>query len=84
MITCRHATPWISKTLDAKLPWFKRILLSFHRGQCKSCRRFGEQLVLLEKSFVQFTESNKVPARKMSPECRTRISNYLSTNRPND
>lgn len=82
MISCRRATKWMLHALDKELPWFRRVLLSSHRFQCRSCRRFGQQIVVIERSFAEFADSNLIQVKEMSQECRTRISDFLRSHGP--
>jgi hypothetical protein len=77
MITCRRATRWMLDALDRKLPWFRRIMLGLHRCQCRSCHRFGQQIVVIEQSFAEFADSDPAQVQELSLDCRRRIDEYL-------
>lgn len=79
MISCRRATRWMLEALDRKLPWFRRFMLGLHRCQCRSCHRFGHQIVVIERSFAEFVDADPAQTKNMSVESRVRIGEYLRT-----
>lgn len=44
MLTCKHASQLISRSLDRPLSWPERIKLKFHLLICDACNRFNDQL----------------------------------------
>ena len=50
MLNCRQATRLISQSLDAKLPWHRRLQMKVHLLYCVWCRRYAAQLKFLRRA----------------------------------
>ena len=50
MLNCREATRLISQSMDAKLPWPRRLAMRVHLLYCVWCRRYAAQLQFLRKA----------------------------------
>jgi hypothetical protein len=78
MISCRRASEWISQDLDRSLTSGRRVVLNFHRFLCKSCRRFGQQLVDMDDVVKDAIEQGELTAEPLSDSARERIRQTLS------
>jgi hypothetical protein len=86
MLNCREATRLISQSLDAKLPWHRRLALRFHLLYCIWCRRYAAQLQFLRMAARGLPpEALYAPSAKLSSEekekMRARLQESLK-NRP--
>lgn len=62
MISCKHASQLISKSLDQRLSFFERLSLRLHLLICKVCTRFRQQLYILQsamKELLKQTENDE-------------------------
>jgi hypothetical protein len=55
-ITCRQATYLHTKSREGKLTLSERIGLTFHLTICKLCKRFFEQMDILERSSHKLSD----------------------------
>ncbi len=69
MLNCREATRLISQSLDAKLPWHRRLAMRVHLLYCVWCRRYATQLQFLRKATRELPpEAFDAPLQKLSNE----------------
>jgi hypothetical protein len=69
MLNCREATRLISQSLDAKLPWHRRMAMRVHLLYCVWCRRYATQLQFLRKATRELPpEAFDAPPQKLSNE----------------
>ncbi len=47
MFSCKEVTQLVSKSLDRKLPFYRRFLIRMHLYMCKYCFRFDKQLHIM-------------------------------------
>jgi hypothetical protein len=82
MINCREATRLISQSMDAKLPWHRRLVMKVHLLYCIWCRRYAAQLRFLRQATRQLPpETLAAPPQKLSAaekeKLRTRLREEL-------
>jgi hypothetical protein len=53
MMSCKDAGEALSKSLDGKLGWGRRLALGLHLFVCGMCRRLRRQLRLLDRAGRQ-------------------------------
>ena len=53
MLTCKDMTHLLSDSLERQLPWPKRWAMRFHLGICKTCRRYRQHLLFMQKALVK-------------------------------
>lgn len=53
MLTCKDMTDLLSDSLETQLPWPKRWAMRFHLGICKTCRRYRQHLLFMQKALVK-------------------------------
>jgi predicted anti-sigma-YlaC factor YlaD len=75
MLNCKEITELVSTHLDSQIPWYRKMELSAHLMLCRRCRRYFEQLKLLQKMFTQAGEQAKTAV--LSDEARLRIKEKL-------
>jgi hypothetical protein len=69
MLNCREATRLISQSMDAKLPWHRRLAMKVHLLYCVWCRRYAAQLHFLRAATRELTpEALDTPPQKLSNE----------------
>jgi hypothetical protein len=74
MLNCREATRLISQSLDAKLPWHRRLAMRVHLLYCVWCRRYAAQLRFLRKATRELPPEALVGApQKLSNEEKERM-----------
>lgn len=58
MMSCTKATQLISEGQDRTLTRAERVRLSMHTMMCRSCSRFGTQMVLLRNIARKFARTS--------------------------
>jgi len=78
MLNCRHVTRLLSQSMDAQLPWHRRLLIRLHLLYCVWCGRYAAQLKFLRKATQQLAQGMDEPtSERLSPEARERIRQRL-------
>jgi hypothetical protein len=78
MINCRQTTRLISQSMDAKLPWSRRLAMKLHLLYCVWCRRYATQLKVLRNAAKQLPDPETEPTHKVSDEARRRMCARLN------
>jgi cytochrome c-type biogenesis protein CcmH/NrfG len=69
MLNCREATRLISQSMDARLPWHRRLAIRVHLLYCVWCRRYAAQLQFLHKATRELPpEALETEPQKLSNE----------------
>ena len=50
MLNCRQITRLISQSMDATLPWPRRVAIRLHLLYCLGCRRYAAQVRFLRRA----------------------------------
>jgi hypothetical protein len=67
MLNCRDVTRLISQSMDAQLPWHRRLAVRVHLLYCVWCRRYASQLQFLRKAARELPpEALEVPPLRLS------------------
>lgn len=61
MMSCTKATQLISEGQDRTLTRAERVRLSVHTMMCRSCNRFGKQMILLRNIARKFAHTGMPP-----------------------
>jgi hypothetical protein len=78
MLNCRQATRLISQSLDAKLPWHRRLQMKVHLLYCVWCRRYAAQLKFLRRATRELpAEAFDATPQKLSSEEKERMNARL-------
>ena len=81
MLSCKDVTRLISQSMDASLPFGKRIGVRFHLLICTFCARYRQQLLLIRETVRRLVETEGAaaqPSRAMLPEeSKERMRNAL-------
>ncbi len=78
MLNCREATRLISQSLDAKLPWHRRMAMRVHLLYCVWCRRYATQLQFLRKATRELPpEALDAAPQKLSSEEKEQMNARL-------
>jgi len=78
MLNCRQATRLISQSLDAKLPWHRRLQMKVHLLYCVWCRRYAAQLKFLRRATRELPpEALDAAPQKLSSEEKEQINARL-------
>jgi hypothetical protein len=77
MLNCRHATRLISQSMDARLPWHRRLALRIHLAYCVWCRRYAAQLRFLRQAAGQLPPESSQSAHKLSDEEKQKMQARL-------
>ena len=79
MMTCQQASQLLSQSLDRRLSRMERFRLRFHLLICRTCTRFGQQMLSLAKAIrqqVSLMEQNE--EIKLSEEAVKRITQAIN------
>jgi hypothetical protein len=76
MISCKRAAELISRSLDGRLPGWRRLVLGFHLGLCGKCRRFRRQSELLQRAGRLLRQRGPTGAA-LSEAARARIKQAI-------
>ena len=78
MLNCRQATRLISQSLDAKLPWHRRLQMKVHLLYCAWCRRYAAQLKFLRRATRELPpEALDAAPQKLSSEEKEQMNARL-------
>jgi hypothetical protein len=78
MLNCRQATHLISQSLDAKLPWHRRLQMKVHLLYCVWCRRYAAQLKFLRRATRELPpEALDAAPQKLSSEEKKQMNARL-------
>jgi SLT domain-containing protein len=81
MLSCKEVCYIVSESLDAKLPWHKRLKVRIHLLMCKACRRMVRQMELLRAAARRYGsnghDASNLEQEKLSHEASARILKRL-------
>jgi hypothetical protein len=78
MLNCRQVTRLVSQSMDARLPWHKRLAVRIHLLYCVWCRRYAAQLQFLRQAAQRLaTEAADVSSPKLSAEAKGQMRQML-------
>lgn len=78
MLNCRQATRLISQSMDAELPWHRRLAMRLHLLYCVWCRRYAAQLKFLRSAAKQLSpEASGSAPQKLSEEAKQQMRERL-------
>lgn len=73
MLNCKQASELMSRSMDTKLPFGKRMSLRFHLIMCHGCTNFLSQIFFLRKAAKHFESCGHCEALRLSDEAKKRI-----------
>jgi hypothetical protein len=80
--SCKELTPWMSQSLEERLPWRRQGILKLHLMICAWCRRYNEQIHALREIARRYaSEDAKLPdslTTSLTPEARQRLKEALA------
>ena len=78
MLNCRQAIRLISQSLDAKIPWHRRLQMKMHLLYCVWCRRYAAQLKFLRRATRELPpEALDAAPQKLSSEEKEQMNARL-------
>ncbi|HEY3326681.1 MAG TPA: zf-HC2 domain-containing protein [Novimethylophilus sp.] len=77
MLNCKQASALMSRAMDEKLPFGKRMALKLHLFICDGCTNFSSQTFLLRKAARSFGKCRHCKDLRLSDEARQRIFRAL-------
>ncbi len=78
MLNCRHITRLISQSMDARLPWPRRLAIRLHLLYCLGCRRYAGQLRFLRRAGQALAAAAlEAPAQQLSTEAKQEMVKRL-------
>ena len=78
MLNCRQVARLISQSMDATLPWHRRLGMRIHLLYCVWCRRYAAQLKLLRKAARELPpEDLECSAGKLSSQAKVQMRQHL-------
>jgi hypothetical protein len=54
--SCRQVIRWWSESLDRRISWWRKLLISFHTRRCPPCARYQEQVQSTSQMHRQAAE----------------------------
>lgn len=83
MLSCKEVSKLVSQSLDAELPFRKRVGVRIHLMMCRACARFLKQLRFLRQASRLFEEKFNDPELQppLPAETKKRIQEALLKNR---
>ena len=80
MFNCQDISKKVSISLDQTLPFYDRMMITFHLWMCKYCRRFRSQLLLLRKVIrsEEISGDATQPLPTLPAEIKERIKQTMS------
>ena len=67
MPNCRQVTRMVSESMDAELPFFRRMAMWVHLMMCRYCFRFRRQILFLRRLSGMDAEEAAEPRAGSSP-----------------
>ena len=84
ILNCRHVTRLLSQSMDARLPWHRRLAVRLHLLYCIWCRRYAAQLQFLRRAGQQLAAQAPItPAPRLPDEAKQQIAARLREARNN-
>ena len=75
MYKCKEIIALTSQNMDTTLPWATRIQMQLHFLICKTCNRYAQQLLVIQKALTRIDEH---PASgQLSDEAKQRIAKKM-------
>ncbi len=82
MISCKHASQLISKSLDQRLSFLEGLSLRLHLLICKVCARFGKQLYIMRSAIKELMKQIENDETIQLPlQSKMRIQDLIESNR---
>ncbi len=79
MLSCKKASVLISQSLERELTKPERWSLKFHLMICKYCKRFQQQISIINKTLKNFRhETEHNTELTLSDEARSRIQKAIN------
>jgi hypothetical protein len=82
-MNCKEAAELMSRAMEMRLPWRKRVALRLHLLVCDACTRAARHLRFLRLAARRFgsDDSAVTSAYRLSPEAKRHIANSLGSAR---
>lgn len=81
-LRCEESTRLVSESLDRDLPRGERWAVRLHALCCRSCRRYGRQILFLREAIRRGAREPETAAlaagASLTPEARERIKKALA------
>ena len=78
MLNCRQITRLISQSMDATLPWPRRLAIRLHLLYCLGCRRYAAQLRFVRRASQALgSEQIDAAALTLSEEAKQQMATRL-------
>ena len=81
MRNCKQIIELSSQKLETQLPLLTGLEMKFHLLMCKTCRRYGRQLSVIQKALTAM--DNKSSTKHLSAEAKQRIAKHLNAGNSN-
>lgn len=79
MYKCKEIIELSSKNMDASLPWVTRMEMKLHLLLCKTCHRYAQQLMVMQKALGMI-ENHRAPCQ-LSEQAKQRIAKKIQENK---
>lgn len=77
MLNCKQASALMSRAMDEKLPFGKKMTLKLHLFICDGCTNFFSQIFLLRKAAQSLDKCRACQDLRLSDEAKQRIARAL-------
>lgn len=77
MLNCKQASALMSRAMDEKLPFGKKMALKLHLFICHGCTNFSSQIYLLRKAARSLGKCQACQDLFLSDEAKQRILHAL-------
>lgn len=80
MLNCKQTSLLVSQSLDRPLTWRERWAVRLHLLICVYCRRFKQQLLLIQRQMTKWQHTTaEQPSVGLSEDAKQRIAQRLDT-----
>jgi hypothetical protein len=77
MYKCKEIIELTSTHMETSLPWYTRMEMKVHNLMCKTCNRYAQQLLFINKALGSF--ERHVPTKKcqLQDDAKQRIAKKI-------
>ena len=79
MLSCKEITELVSKSLDTKIPFMKRVELRLHLMVCKFCNRYAKQVRSLHSTIKRGGFDSVDESASLSAEFKDNMKQALKS-----
>lgn len=84
MLNCKEASALMSREMDDRLPFGKRLSLRLHLMMCHGCSNFNRQIRFLRQAAQRWRSQDSTTMPRLSTEAKQRIAKVLQELQPEE